>query len=285
MDKFNWIRKYNDLFETINQQNSEAYFSGPRFLGIIKEFDQTYADYQQFISYRNEKGLSTSRKTYFFDILSQFQEDVRDQIIERIYEVANKAEKKPIEKTVEKEVSELATKFEKEEKVSSSEVIENPSVFISYSWDNEDHKNWVLNLAKRLIENGIEVILDRYELQGGKNIAHFMDRALESADKILVIFTPNYKLKADKREGGVGYEYSILNNDIYKNIAGNSKYIPVLKSGTMETSVPAFIQQFIAIDMRDDAQYEQKVREITLTLYDKPIIEKPEIGQKPKWAE
>lgn len=285
MDKFNWIRKYNDLFETINQQNSEAYFSGPRFLGIIREFDETYADYQQFIAYRNEKGLSTSRKTYFFDILSQFQDDVRDKIIERIYEVANKAEKKPIEKTVEKEVSELAIKFEKEEKISSSEVIENPSVFISYSWDNEEHKNWVLNLAKRLRENGIEVILDRYELQGGKNIAHFMDRALETADKVLVIFTPNYKLKADKREGGVGYEYSILNNDIYKNIAGNSKYIPVLKSGTMETSVPAFIQQFIAIDVRDDAQYEQKVREITLTLYDKPIIEKPEIGKKPRWAE
>ncbi|WP_024480413.1 toll/interleukin-1 receptor domain-containing protein [Cellulophaga baltica] len=285
MDKFNWIRKYNDLFETINQQNSEAYFSGPRFLGIIREFDETYADYQQFIAYRNEKGLSTSRKTYFFDILSQFQDDVRDKIIERIYEVANKAEKKPIEKTVEKEVSELAIKIEKEEKISSSEVIENPSVFISYSWDNEEHKNWVLNLAKRLRENGIEVILDRYELQGGKNIAHFMDRALENADKVLVIFTPNYKLKADKREGGVGYEYSILNNDIYKNIAGNSKYIPVLKSGTMETSVPAFIQQFIAIDVRDDAQYEQKVREITLTLYDKPIIKKPGIGKKPRWAE
>jgi ABC-type antimicrobial peptide transport system permease subunit len=285
MDKFNWIRLYNDLFETINQQGSDAYFSGPRFLGIIKEFDPTYADYQQFISYRNEKGLSTSRKNYFFDILSQFKEDVRDQIVDRIYQVATKQEKNHKETAVEKEVSEIAVDFEKEEKATSNEVIENPSVFISYSWDDEGHKIWVLNLAKRLRENGIEVILDRYELQGGKNITHFMERALGNADKVLVIFTPNYKLKADNREGGVGYEYSILNNDIYKNIAGNSKYIPVLKNGTMETSVPAFIQQFIAIDMRDDAQYEQKIREMTLTLYDKSIIEKPVLGKKPKWVE
>ena len=285
MDKFNWIKKYNDLFETINQQGSDAYFSGPRFLGIIKEFDSTYADYYQFISYRNEKGLSTSRKNYFFDILSQFQEDVREKIVERIYEVATKKEKDDKETSIEKEVFDYAKEYEDVEKVSSTELIENPSVFISYSWDNEDHKNWVLNLAKRLRENGIEVILDRYELQGGKNITHFMERALQSADKVLVIFTPNYKLKADNREGGVGYEYSILNNDIYKNIAGNSKYIPVLKVGTMETSVPAFIQQFIAIDMRDDAQYEQKVREVTLTLYDKPIIVKPELGKKPLWAQ
>ena len=146
---------------------------------------------------------------------------MREKIVERIYEVATKKEKDDKETSIEKEVFDYAKEYEDVEKVSSTELIENPSVFISYSWDNEDHKNWVLNLAKRLRENGIEVILDRYELQGGKNITHFMERALQSADKVLVIFTPNYKLKADKREGGVGYEYSILNNDIYKNIKKN----------------------------------------------------------------
>jgi len=41
MDEFSWIRQYNELFDFINQQGTEAYFSGPRFLGIIKEFGAT----------------------------------------------------------------------------------------------------------------------------------------------------------------------------------------------------------------------------------------------------
>lgn len=107
-----------------------------------------------------------------------------------------------------------------------------------------------MNFARRLVENGIEVILDRYELQAGNNIPHFMEQSLEKSNKVLVIFTENYKLKADGRQGGVGYEYSILNNDIYKDIANNSKYIPILKSGTFNTSIPSFMQQFITVDMR-----------------------------------
>ena len=88
MDEINWIRQYNELFDFINQQDTEAYFSGPKFLGIIKEFDSTYPDYTQYMEYRKNKKLSTSRKNYFFDILSVFQDDVREKIIARIYEVA-----------------------------------------------------------------------------------------------------------------------------------------------------------------------------------------------------
>ncbi len=284
MDEFNWIKKYNELFNFINKQDSKEYFSGSRFLKVIQEFDSSFPDYNQYIEYRRAKGLKTSRKNYFFDILSIFQEDIKNKIIERIYEVAN-ATSKSKTKTIPTSIgiSEVPEDIEEVEVEASTEIIENPRVFISYSWDSEDHKIWVLNLSKRLRENGIEVILDRYELQGGKNISHFMERALEESDKVLVIFTENYKLKADKRVGGVGFEYSILNNDIYKNISNNSKYIPILKSGSFESSIPSFIQQFIAIDMRDDSQFEERIKEVTLTLYDKPIIEKPVIGERPTY--
>jgi len=285
MEDFNWVRKFNELFEHINFKDTPAYFSGPRFLGIVREFDRTYPDYNQYIAYRNKRKLNTSRKNYFFDILSSFEEDIRDKIIERIYEVANTDTTKTIKKEVkiDTEVWGKAKKIEEKEIVTSSEVIENPKVFISYSWDDENHKTWVLNFASRLRENGIEVILDRYELQAGKNIPHFMEQALEKSDKVLVIFTENYKLKADGRQGGVGYEYSILNNDIYKNITNNSKYIPILKSGTFNTSIPSFMQQFIAIDMSDDSQYEEKIKEVTLTLYNKSLIEIPVVGTRPDY--
>lgn len=39
-----------------------------------------------------------------------------------------------------------------------------PTVFISYSHDNELHKNWVLQLATRLRSNGVDVLLDRWNL-------------------------------------------------------------------------------------------------------------------------
>lgn len=285
MDKMNWIRQYNDLFEKINQQGSPSYFSGPRFLSVIREFDESFADYQQYINYRNEKGLSTSRKVFFFDILSMFKEEIREAIIARIYEIIDKSTVAKETKEVElaEEESATAKAIELKETPTSNEIIENPIVFISYSWDNEDHKSWVMNLAQRLISNGIEVLLDRYDLKGGSNAPVFMEAALKKANKVLVIFTPNYKLKADKRQGGVGVEYSILNNDIYKNIAENSKYIPVLRSGTFQTSIPDFIQQFIAVDMTVDSQYEEKIRELTLIIYDKPAIARPAIGKKPDY--
>ena len=36
----------------------------------------------------------------------------------------------------------------------------NPSIFISYSQEDEDHKKWVKQLADRLLSDGIEVTVD-----------------------------------------------------------------------------------------------------------------------------
>src|SRR5258708_12472669 len=38
----------------------------------------------------------------------------------------------------------------------------NPQVFISYSWDDEEHKEWIIQLANKLSSKGIHVILDRF---------------------------------------------------------------------------------------------------------------------------
>ena len=44
-----------------------------------------------------------------------------------------------------------------------------PEVFISYSHDNEEHKQWVLQLATRLRLNGVDIILDRWNLKLGSD--------------------------------------------------------------------------------------------------------------------
>lgn len=40
-----------------------------------------------------------------------------------------------------------------------------PKVFVSYSHDNEEHKEWVLQLATRLRSNGVDIILDMMEFK------------------------------------------------------------------------------------------------------------------------
>jgi hypothetical protein len=158
-------------------------------------------------------------------------------------------------------------------------------VFISYSWDNEIHKEWVLALSNRLIENGVDVILDRYELTAGKHISFFAENSIASSDKVLMIFTRGYKRKADQRVAGVGYEYSLINRALYENQVRQDKFIPVLRDGSMAESVPEFMKQYIYIDMTNDGDYERNVEVLLKTLLGVPLISKPSVGNNPKFAD
>ena len=62
-----------------------------------------------------------------------------------------------------------------------------PKVFISYSHDNLEHKKWVLDLAIRMRNNGIDAIIDQWELKPGDDLPHFMETHLASPDKIIMI--------------------------------------------------------------------------------------------------
>lgn len=284
--ELNWVREYNKLIEVLNHQDS--YFTGSKFINVVREFDQFFPDYNQYLNYRREKGLSTSRKNYFYDILMEFKEDLRLKVMDRLFEVAEDMKSKnTVEANADFDVNrkpkdESNTNFtEKKSYEIKTETIDNPIVFISYSWDDEDHKRWVLNLSSKLFEKGIQVILDRYELNPGSNMIHFMEQSIPKADKVLIIFTPNYKIKADGRTGGVGYEYSILNSDLYSSVTNNEKYIPILKSGDFSSSIPSFMQQFIAIDFSQNESFEERFNELVLSIYNKPLIEKPALGSNP----
>ena len=49
-----------------------------------------------------------------------------------------------------------------------------PRVFISYSHDTPAHKKWVGELASKLVGNGVEVLLDQWEIGLGDDIPKFM---------------------------------------------------------------------------------------------------------------
>ena len=159
----------------------------------------------------------------------------------------------------------------------------NPIVFISYSWDNESHKEWVLALADRLCNNGVDVQLDRYNLKAGKDMTFFMEKSVQEADHVLLIMTPNYKLKAEQRKGGVGYEISMITSEIYAN-QKTEKFIPIVRIGGREKCVPLFVKNRIDIDMREDSLFEANIEELLRTIYNEHIIEKPKLGTKPMFS-
>lgn len=156
-----------------------------------------------------------------------------------------------------------------------------PKIFISYSWDSPDHQAWVLRLANHLVNNGVDVVLDQYELKLGANLTHFMEQAVTKVDKVLLILTENYKIKAEERQGGVGYEYSIINAEWYRQQASNTKFIPILRGKDTATSMPVFVHAFVYLSMQDDSQFEAQVEDLLRAIYKQPKVVKPPLGKRP----
>lgn len=81
--KASWVVLFNRLFEIIDQRG-ECYFSGPRFISKVREIDPYFPDYHQYISDRNKTGKSTSRKSYFYDILLSFEDEGKVRLLNAI---------------------------------------------------------------------------------------------------------------------------------------------------------------------------------------------------------
>lgn len=160
----------------------------------------------------------------------------------------------------------------------------NPKVFISYSWDNQAHEQWILNLAEKLCNpGGIDVILDKWELNElGKPLPSFMEHAIDQSDRVIVVMTENYKLKTEKQTGGVGYEYSIITSKIFKEV-NTTKFIPLLRGDSEETSIPTSLQGRKYLAMRDSDNFEASFEELLRDLHKKQKNKKPLVAPIPKF--
>lgn len=139
-------------------------------------------------------------------------------------------------------------------------------VFISYAWEDENHRTWVRQFADRLLQNGIEATLDQYDLELGDRLPQFMEQSVSGSDYVLVICTPTYKQKADQRSGGVGYEGHIISEELL--LKGNErKFIPVIRKGTHENAMPAYLAGKLAVDLSTPKKDEQNFENVLATLY------------------
>ena len=149
-------------------------------------------------------------------------------------------------------------------------------VFISYSHDNESHKEWVEHLAKQLRSDGVNIRLDKWNLKPGADIPKFMENELKSANFTLAICSKSYVQKANRGEGGVGYEKMILSRKLMSNMS-NDKIIPVIINNSGNNNlVPEFLSTKYYVDFRDPNLFEAKYSELSQRLLGQNFI--PPLG-------
>ena len=157
---------------------------------------------------------------------------------------------------------------------------EHPKVFISYSHDSPEHKQWVSELAARLRHAGIDAILDQWDVGLGDDVTRFMERGIVNADRVLVICTEKYVNKANTGEGGVDYERMIINAELVQNL-GTDKFIPIIRQASGKQKTPTFLGTRVYADFRNDTQFDAECEKLIRELHEMPIIEKPPLGKSP----
>ena len=133
-----------------------------------------------------------------------------------------------------------------------------PKVFVSYSHDNEEHKEWVLQLATRLRSNGVDIILDRWNLKLGSDLAAFMEQGLSKSQRVICICSEKYVTKANEGKGGAGYEKQIISAE-YIQDQNSNWVIPLIRNNdTTKKSLYSWGgRQYI--DFNDSNLYESKI--------------------------
>ena len=161
-----------------------------------------------------------------------------------------------------------------------------PKCFISYSWSNPDHEEWVLNLATELRDSGVDATLDKWDLKEGHDATAFMERMVTDPEisKVILVCDKIYVEKANDRAGGVGTETQIISPEIYKK-AVQSKFVAVVRERDSEGKayVPAYYGTRIHIDLSSDDLYTQNFEQLVRWIFDKPVHVKPPIGKPPEY--
>lgn len=166
--------------------------------------------------------------------------------------------------------------------------IEKPRVFISYAWSNDEYKQKVLHFAKTLRSDGVDVILDEWDLKEGNDTYAFMEKSVidPSVTNVLILLNPTYEKKADSRNGGVGTETQIISSEVYNKI-DQTKFLPVIFERYPDGRVPKpiYLKQTYHFDLSLSENFNKEYQKLVRTLYGVDVHQKPELGNTPNWVE
>jgi len=163
-----------------------------------------------------------------------------------------------------------------------------PNVFISYSWTSAGHQAQVRQWAERLLADGIDVVLDIYDLKEGHDKYAFMERMVTDSNvtHVLMFCDKCYAEKADARKAGVGTESQIISKEVYEKV-DQSKFIPILSELDADGNpyLPAFLKSRIWIDFSTAESVNENWEQLVRLLHGKPLHQKPELGKAPGYLQ
>ena len=140
------------------------------------------------------------------------------------------------------------------------------------------------------MENGVDVVLDKWILKEGDDKHAFMERMVTdpTVDKVIVVCDAAYATKADGREGGVGTETQIISKDVYEQVDSIDRpqrfvALVVERDDHGNECVPTFLRNRIYIDMTDPVLREERFEQLLRCLFNKPVYQKPALGSPPSY--
>lgn len=161
----------------------------------------------------------------------------------------------------------------------------NPRCFISYSWDSDSHRDWVRGLAEQLEANGVEMLLDQWDVRPGLDLPAYMETSVREADFVLLVCTPTFAQKANAGRGGVGYEKTIVTGEIFSRSAAPGKFVPLVKHGNPDDSLPSYLKSRVFLDFRTPDASSASLEQLLRHIFDEPRFVRPPRGAKPVFRE
>jgi hypothetical protein len=163
----------------------------------------------------------------------------------------------------------------------------NLRAFISYSWSSPGHQARIRQWAEQLVNDGIDVVLDVWDLNEGDDKYAFMERMVTdpTVTHVLVFSDTEYAAKADARKAGVGTESQIISREVYEKVQ-QSKFIPVVCEfdAAGDPVLPTFLKSRIWIDFSSPEAANDNWEQLIRVLYGKPAHEKPALGKAPSYV-
>ena len=115
-----------------------------------------------------------------------------------------------------------------------------PRAFVSYSWDDESHKEWVRVLATQLRGDGVATVLDQWHAIPGDQLSAFMERGIRENHYVLIVCSSQLSVQVRWEAGRRGYEGDIIMTADVLTVGKSSEFISVLARGTWEEAAPSW---------------------------------------------
>ncbi|HYL11745.1 MAG TPA: hypothetical protein VEV41_01840 [Terriglobales bacterium] len=109
-----------------------------------------------------------------------------------------------------------------------------------------------------------------------------MEKAVADSNFVVVVCTPTYAERANSRQGGVGYESMVISAELAEQILTN-KFIPVMRKGTWNSSMPTYLKSRMGVDLSDEPYKEDEYEKLLRVLHGEPI-QPPPLGSKPDFS-